>query len=72
LYYKLQNMKALLVMLVLGISTFIIIGIPYFTQEYFTLNTFSFFMVVLGSIILGMGFLISIGNSKWMDKLLKK
>jgi hypothetical protein len=65
-------MKALLVMLVLGISTFIMVGIPYFTQEYFTLNAFSFFMVVLGSIILGMGFLISIGDSKWMNKLFEK
>lgn len=65
-------MKALLVMLVLGISTFIMLGIPFLVDEHFNLSGFGLTLTIIGSMVLGMSFFISVGNSKWMNKLFEK
>ncbi len=72
MYSKLENMKALFVMTILGISTGIMFGVPFLIDDMYQLNGFMLVLTIIVSMIIGMTFLISVGNSKWANNVLEK
>ena len=72
MYSKLETMKALFVMTMIGITTTIAFGLPFLICDMFNLNGFMLVLTVIGCMIIGMTFFISVGNSKWANKIFEK